>query len=209
MELTKLFNLFNGKTEGKQLDELETLLIQNGFIKNEVNKRGTYTAWFTKDGVDTVFALAVKKNKSQWLPVIMPASFARKFYMKNGEFYKGITLSTHSFKNSDLVAVINYNGKLNERLHRAILIEAGVDIEGMEVDHITCHEGVNVVEELRPCTSSENKANKFTTENSVHSSFKYDVTHDFRNSVWIPALHYVLGIISKEDMYTLRRMEVA
>lgn len=208
MFLKVLFNAFGGKSEYEVLDEIEKFLLGEGFTRTVANNRGVTTVWFSKKDAENVFALSVRRDKS-YLPVIMPADFAYKHYTKNGVLCKNITLSTHSYENNAIVPVINHDGKKNVRLHRVIMMEKGINIDGMEIDHISCHEGVDVLEELRLCTSKQNKSNKKNVENYSDSNFKYNDTHDFRDSIWIPVLHYVLGIISKEDMYSLRKMELA
>lgn len=198
--LKKYLNLFEGKDDSKQLDIMEQMMLSAGF-KEEVAKYGetTETRWFSKEGCENVFAIA--KHGDKELPLILPADFAEATYKKNGKFCKVICIQGHGYKNETWVARYKSEG-----LHRCILRFHGVDVDGFEVDHIYCTNCVNVYEGLRLCNSPQNKANKKTTKNTSETAFAYDPLNDFSECLWIPFLHYVLGVITKEDMRKLRKL---
>ena len=60
---------------------------------------------------------------------------------------------------------VNYNGKaFGLRAHRVVyLLCTGVDIEGMQVDHIDNNRSNNIFENLRACTKSQNDWNRKLT----------------------------------------------
>lgn len=204
MMITKYFDLFAGKSETEQFDVMEQLLKEQGFTEKIVERKNeAKTYWYSKEGVDNVFAVAVDQY-GYYLPMIMPKSFAEKYYAKNDEFKRCICVQGHS--NKDMALVAKHSSK---RLHRLIFKFYDIDIdEKLEVDHISGHQGVIVLSELRLVTSKENKYNKRGRKGNVDSEFAYDALHDFRNSFWIPFLHYVLGVVSAEGMRTLREMEL-
>lgn len=204
--LRSYFEMFNGKDFDSQVETIKSLLTEAGFSVRVIVRRGCTTEYYTKDGVTNVFAITCN-SAGVVLPIVMPMWFAEKFYMSDGVFNKTITISTHSWKDTCFTPVLNYKGHRNYKMHRAIMNELGEDITGLEVDHITNHQGINIREELRTCTSSENHLNCFTREN-VKGEFGYKAEHDFRDSFWIPVLHYVLGVISYDDMHELRSMMI-
>ncbi len=201
----KFIDEFVGKNEKEKLDVMEKMLYQQGFSQEIVERKdGTKTYWFSKDGVDNVFATAVNKH-GEYLLLILPKDFAKHLYAKNGKFIRCICVQGHSYKNKSLVAKFS-----SRRLHRLIYDFYGEDIsDDLEVDHISGHQGVIILVELRKVTSKQNKYNKRGRKTKDGSEFDYNKFHDFRDSFWIPFLHYVLGVISKEDMETLRQMELA
>lgn len=207
MKIAKYYDLFVGKSEEDQLDIMEKMVSDAGFnLSIAYGYKGCVTYFFSKDGVDNVFAIAYNSVGAS-LPVIMPVDFAKRHYMTGNSFTKSIKLGTHSYMNKKVTPVLDYNGKKNAKLHRVLMQELGYDIEGLEVDHISNHQGVNIPSELRPCTSSQNKANKINTK-VKNGEFTYNPEHDFRESFYIPFLHYVLGVISYEGMHILRSMEL-
>lgn len=213
MKKKELATLFVGKSEAEQLDAMEELLCEMGFKETEVvgkvrNGECCKTTFYSKEGADNIFAMTVNR-KGVYLPVIMPSAFAEKFYMKNGKFDKIIRLKSHSNNDGKFSPAIDYCGKRNVYLHRIMLKEAGFDIEKSEVDHIGGHHGIILLVELRPSNSVQNKLNKVNAKNTSDSEFAYNKYHDFRNSFWIPFLHYVLGVISAEDMHTFREIELS
>jgi hypothetical protein len=195
--------LFNGKSELEQLDVMEQMMLDAGFVMTVAKgSKGAKTYWFNKDGVENIFALVVRGD-GRYLPIILPKDFAEHYYAKDGSLTKSISTGYHSYKDSVLVA--KYNAV---RLHRMILKFHGVDINGLEVDHVTCNQSVNTYNELRPCTSKQNKANKFGSHIKA-GEFTYNPAHDFKNALWIPFLHYVLGVISYDEMHLLNKVEIA
>lgn len=210
--IKSIAKLFINKSEETKLDEMERLLIEKGFVETivegkSINGKRCKTAYFSKEGEENIFALTVN-TKGICLPIIMPMTLAKKFYMKNGKFNKTIRIKSHSNKNRKYSPVIEYGDKSNMYLHRILLKESGYIVGRYEVDHICGHHGVIVENELRVCNSGLNKLNMRNTRKQMDSEFSYNKYHDFRDSFWIPFLHYVLGIISYEDMHTLRAMEL-
>lgn len=212
MSLQDWLDMFQGKNEDGQLDEMEQLLLSAGFKSETCEaQNGAKTIYFTKEGVDYIFALSVRKDK-KYLPIIMDVKFAKRHYMKNGEFDKIIRLNGHSNKNLELTPVMDYNGKKNVKVHRVYMKELGRDIEGLQIDHLSHCQGLIAESMLRPCTNYENQLNKVGVEIEGKSDYGYNALQDFRCSFWIPFLHFMLGKttnVSFEDMAKLREMEIA
>lgn len=204
MMLGNYFELFAGKSEKEQFDVMEMLLGEQGFTEKIVErKNGGKTYWYSKEDVDNVLAVAMNKH-GEYLAMILPKDFAMKYYAKDDNFRRCICIQGHSHKNKSLVAKFS-----SRRLHQLIFDFYGIQInDNLEVDHISGHQGIIVLKELRLVTSKENKCNKRGRKTKEGGVFDYDALHDFRNSFWIPFLHYVLGTITAEDMRTLREMEL-
>lgn len=194
--------LFNGKSELEQLDVMEQMMLDAGFVMTVAKgSKGSKTYWFNKDGVENIFALVVRGD-DRYLPMILPKDFAEHYYAKDGSLVKSISTGYHSYKDSVLVAKYN-----SDRLHRVILKFHGMTLGDKEVDHVSCNQSVNTYDELRLCTSKENKANKSTSHIEA-GAVTYNSAHDFKNALWIPFLHYVLGVISYDDMHLLNKVEI-
>lgn len=206
-KLEDLFNLFAGKSEGMKLRQMYTLLSENGFKLEVKSFRGCTTYYYFNPDKVNIFALTSNSIGDE-LMLIIPREFSERHYMVDGEYKKIIRLNGHGGGNKEISAAIDIGDDANRKLHRVILEEAKIDIAGQDVDHKTGHPGINIPEELRPCTPQQNCANRKGYKTTLTGEFEYDPLHDFRDSFWIPFLHYVLGIISYEDMHTLRKMEL-
>lgn len=218
--LTNLFNTFYGKNEDEYLPDMENMLLKAGFTRYEarrnVTRYGEYkgecvTIFYVKEGAENAFAYTRNTNNKE-LSIILPTDFVMKHFTKNGEFrkHKTIGLKSHSFEDGIHSPVMTYNGKKNVYLSRIIMQEAGYDIKGLEVDHSSYHKGINIPQELRPCSRRENLCNRITVSSNAdeEDEFAYNESHDFRYCFWIPFLHYVLGVISYDDMVTLKQMKI-
>lgn len=203
--LEKFFSMFEGKNEEEQNEVIKSLLVADGFkVTPAPGKNGAETIWYEKDGVDNVVAFATNK-RGQSLPHILPKDFAKQLYAKNGEFKRYICLGGHSTN-----SVCGRYKSIG--LHIQLFAYYGIEIEeGKQLDHIFGHQGIVLKECLRPVTDKENKYNKPGRKNvdlKEAGEFAYVKEYDFRNSFWIPVLHYVLGVVSYEDMAELRKMEL-
>lgn len=199
------FNLFKGADERKQIEIIKDLLLKEGFKKTVISCKGKErTIWYEKTGVENVIAIATNRDGLS-LPLIMPKDFAKHLYAENGEFKRFVCLVGHS--TNSVCARYKSVG-----LHIQLFKYYGISIEkGLQLDHISGHQGINLLVELRPVTDKQNKYNKPDRKVSAEEAgeFAYNPLHDFRKSFWIPFLHYVLGVISKDDMAKLRAMEIA
>ncbi len=202
MRLQKYFKMFKGKNEDGQLGIIRNLLKGKGFHHKVVTaKNGAKTEWFWKEGADHVFAVAINKH-GQRLLIIMPSDYAKDRYAnKEGEFVKYICIQMHG--TNELVAKFK-----SRRLHQDIFDFCNIPYGNLQIDHICGHPGVYAKKELRPCTNEQNSRNKRSSKVRKGDEFDFKREHDFRDSFWIPFLHYVLGVISYEDMDELRRMEL-
>lgn len=202
--LEDYFDSFVGKNEDEQIEVIKDLLRKEGFTEKVVRKgEVTKTEWYSKNGVENVVAFATNKYGLS-LPIIMPKKFAEQLYAKNGEFNRTICIQSHS--TNSLIAKFSA-----VRLHHKLYEYYEIDIpEGMQIDHISGHQGIILIKELRIVTDKQNKYNKPGRKTGLENAgnCEYDENHDFRNSFWIPFLHYVLGAVSREDMAKLREMEL-
>lgn len=224
MSLQDWLDMFQGKNEDGQLEIIRKLLEEKGFHHKIVKKHKkpvktfdfgdntwdsiqreyidpTETEWFWKEGAAHVFAVATNINGDRLL-IIMPADYAKARYTnKNGEFTKYICIQRHG--TNELVAKFK-----SFRLHQDIYNFYGIDFGDLQIDHICGHPGVYVFKELRPCTNEQNSRNKRGLKVKKGDPFDLNPRHDFRDSFWIPFLHYVLDVISYKNMDDLRRMEL-
>lgn len=195
--------MFKGKNEAEQIEVMKKLLKDPKFTETEIRSKGEVrTIWYEKDGVENVFAVAISK-RGRVQPIVMPKDFAKSLYAKDGVFKHFISLVEHS---TNAVCAryksVGLHHKLYEYCNKVVP-------EGMQLDHIGGHQGVILIEELRIVTDKQNKYNKPGRKTDLEEVGNYyDENHDFRNSFWIPFLHYVLGVIEYDDMAELRKMEL-
>lgn len=201
--LEKFFSLFKGKNEAEQIEVIKKLLKEQDFKETVITSKGVVrTIWYEKDGVENVFAVATSK-RGRVQPIVMPKDFAKSLYAENGEFKRLISLVGHS---TNMVCARYKSVGLHHVLYK---FYGKVVPEGMQLDHIGGHQGIILIEELRIVTDKQNKYNKPGRKTDLEEVGNYyDENHDFRNSFWIPFLHYVLGAIKYEDMAELRKMEL-
>lgn len=202
MRLQKYFKMFKGKDEDGQLEIIRKLLEDAGFHHEiAIAKNGAKTEWFWKEGIANVFAFAISKQGDHLL-LLIPMDYARDRYTnKKGEFTKCI----HLDKRHDGNVIAKHN---NYRLPEDIYRYRKIDYKLPCFDHICHHTGVNVDREIRNCTFKQNNINTRNSKVKDGGEYTYNNEHDFRDSFWIPFLHYVLDVISYEDMDELRRMEL-
>lgn len=196
--------MFEGKNEAEQIEVMKKLLRDQGFTETVIESKGEVrTIWYEKDGVENVFAVATSK-RGRVQPIVMPKDFAKSLYAKNGVFKRFIALVEHSTN----AVCARYK---SVGLHHVLYKYCGKIVpEGMQIDHKSGHQGIILIEELRIVTDKQNKYNKPGRKTDLEEAGKYyDENHDFRNSFWIPFLHYVMGAIKYEDMAKLREMELA
>ena len=201
--LEKFFSMFKGKNEAEQIEVMKKLLKDQGFTETEITSKGKVrTIWYEKDGVENVFAVATSK-RGRVQPIVMPKDFAKSLYAENGEFKRLISLVEHSTN----AVCARYK---SVGLHHVLYEYCGKVVpEGMQLDHKGGHQGIILIEELRIVTDKQNKYNKPGRKTDLEEVGNYyDENHDFRNSFWIPFLHYVLGVIESDDMAELRKMEL-
>lgn len=195
--------LFNGKSELEQLDVMEQMMLDAGFVMTVAKgSKGAKTYWFNKDGVENIFALVVRGD-CRYLPIILAKNFAEHYYAKDGSLVKSIGVTTSGGNKGSLCP--KYNAI---PLYYLVFNDAGYKIPlGMTVDHISGLRGLNIIKEMKICSMRENNSNKPNVH--IEGNTIYNPAHDFRDAFWIPVLHYVLGVISYDEMHLLNKVEIA
>ena len=199
--LRDFYEMFTAK-DADIFSLMDLLLEEAGLeeCKAEVGKCSTL--FYVKEDVDVVFCCSFN-SKGRYLPMLLDKEFVFRHYTKDGKFVKTVGIGTSGYNDQRLQAMCK-----GRPLVRQMYMEKGYDLGYHVVDHVCSNLGVNIFDELRVCTQQENCCNKFTSH-LKGSRFEYNPLHDFRNSFYIPFLHYFLGLISYDDMTELRRMELS
>ncbi|MGN0483127.1 MAG: hypothetical protein ACI4HI_06225 [Lachnospiraceae bacterium] len=207
-----LYTLFSLATLEEGLNMMRKIVGCLG-AKAQVVESGTRkgrkcrTEFYSLKERDRLFAITTN-GAGVSMPIVMPLSFAIKYYSKNGEFDRIIRLKCSGTRGKLWSPVLDTETKKNVYAHRQLLKDAGVDIQGKVVDHIFGNHGMCVRNCLRPCTVLQNSANKSGVKHSncTDSEYYYDIAKDQRHSVWW--IFYCLGIISEEQMIDFRKKEL-
>lgn len=221
-ELVKYYEEFSGKDEVDNIDNYEDMLMKEGFICKEApEKLISKTVYFYRDDKkdkddrddkkdkDNVFVFVYKTCSQEYEVIILPKDYCvnRLNLYTNRPKHIGLDCNGANVYKPRVFIDGSYI-----YLHRDVMAYFGFltyENEHMEVDHISHHFGVCIpVEELRTCTREENCRNKPNYRGSIQDEFTYDPLRDYSHSFYIPFLYYVLGKIKKEDMRTLREMEL-
>lgn len=207
-ELVKYYEKYSGKDELDYLPILKQKLIATGFVYKEA-RNSVYgeTYYFYKDDMPNVFAFTYRKSNSKYEVIILPKNYCvdRLDLYTNRPRNIGLDCNGANVYKPRVTIDGSYI-----YLHRDVMAYFGeLKDSSSEVDHASHHFGVCIpVKELRTCTHAENNRNKPNYRGSIQDEFTYDPLRDYSHSFYIPFLYYVLGKIKKEDMRTLREMEL-
>lgn len=199
--------IFAGKTLADQVDILRSMLLDVGFDESFVEGSGGICAtwYYEHERVSDIYAVS-QSLQFENFQLLLPKDFSEKNLKTDGEYSELIILKDHGKGRRITPSLSTYKGKRIFPIHRAILLESGYDLTGLQVDHRAHHPGINTRTEIRPCTNRQNSANRKNSNITDAGEFTYDPDHDFRDTFWIYALHNPLGLITWEEMHDLNWM---
>lgn len=209
--MRQYYEMFAGREEVDCIPEMIQMMKDAGFESNPCkschNGYKAETTYYYRNDLDKVCVHLIRESFDKEILVILPKTFCEDVLRLKEKKPYPITFKDHSTSSySPYLSNVDY-------LHVEVMeyykiATSETKAQKLEVDHIARHDGVCITEWLRLCTSSQNKRNKPSYTIKKGDEFDYDPVRDFSHSFYIPFLHYVMGLISKDDMWELRRMEL-
>ena len=196
--------MFEGRSRGEQIKLVRDCLVAYGISAvPSRNRRGLKSTYYL--GETAVYGVVHKPSSKEEEFVLVDRDFYEQ-YLADG---KG-TISLVRCDGKLYYKAILSREKTKNPVHRKTLEAAGCDLEGKVVDHIVHERMINTRDFLRPCTGSQNAANRINAKKQAgavdgdvfqtdyREDFAYNPVLDFRDTWYALVLYKMTGISGEE-----------
>ena len=153
-DVRELFEGFEGCNQKTKIAKTCRILKSRGIgVVSSQNRVGNIIRYISDEAV---FITAPSRGEDGISFTIIDRDFYDR-WLANGNG----SLSFNGKEGGDDYRVIGYSmvGERQKALHRLVLMNAGIDITGLVVDHRFMESRINTLEALRPATDSQNRRN--------------------------------------------------